>query len=266
MAWKEIRRGSQGKGAARIARCALMLSILVGLPRELTAYPVCGWSLVDVGFVCTFFGTDSVCETTFYYSWECVDSGGNSTPGAPPTGGTPTTPPQEPPRDANNNGKVDDWLNVVRTVDKQAGCVRKGERLGTDFGGVNTFRPQHPGVDIQCDRGDPAYSAFNGTIIAAGWLNDSCGYGVDVKLSSTITTRYCHLNSAPTVTVGQTVKAGSPIGECGTSGESTGDHVHVSYWNTGTGQRFEFWDFVDRGPDEFERDSCVEREIYKEWR
>lgn len=87
--------------------------------------------------------------------------------------------------------------------------------------GVTEF---HEGVDISGYYGSPVYAAAEGVVIEAG--NDA-GYGKVVVIDHGygIVTRYGHL-SRVYVSVGQKVKKGGVIGAIGSSGKSTGPHVH----------------------------------------
>jgi murein DD-endopeptidase MepM/ murein hydrolase activator NlpD len=82
----------------------------------------------------------------------------------------------------------------------------------------------HTGVDFRGNIGDPVHATAAGTITHAGW---SGGYGemVEIDHGNGMSTRYGHL-SAIDVSVGQTVKAGEIIGLLGSSGRSTGPHLH----------------------------------------
>jgi murein DD-endopeptidase MepM/ murein hydrolase activator NlpD len=82
----------------------------------------------------------------------------------------------------------------------------------------------HTGLDIRADTGDPARATAAGTVTVAGW---SGGYGrmVEVDHGNGFATRYGHL-SAIDVEVGQTVRIGQIVGRVGTTGRSTGPHLH----------------------------------------
>jgi murein DD-endopeptidase MepM/ murein hydrolase activator NlpD len=82
----------------------------------------------------------------------------------------------------------------------------------------------HQGVDLDLDYGDPVRASAAGTVVAAGY--DS-GYGnkIDIDHGNGYHTWYCHLQKID-VTVGQYVTKAQHIGETGSTGESTGPHLH----------------------------------------
>lgn len=82
----------------------------------------------------------------------------------------------------------------------------------------------HPGLDISADRGDPVYATADGTVTHAASAGN---YGnlVIVEHGYGIQTRYGHL-SAFKVTNGQAVKRGDLLGLVGSTGRTTGPHLH----------------------------------------
>lgn len=82
----------------------------------------------------------------------------------------------------------------------------------------------HKGIDIAGPVGTPINSAADGVVVFAGWQG---GYGnlVEVKHADGTTTRYGH-NSRLTVSVGQNVAQGQQVSEMGSTGQSTGSHLH----------------------------------------
>src|SRR5262249_40870959 len=82
----------------------------------------------------------------------------------------------------------------------------------------------HEGQDIDAVWGTPVQVAASGKVIAAGWQR---GYGkvVYVDHGSGLSTRYGHLSKI-NVTVGQSVTRGEAIGLVGSTGRSTGPHLH----------------------------------------
>lgn len=82
----------------------------------------------------------------------------------------------------------------------------------------------HEGIDIAANYGDPICAAMDGTVSFAGWED---GYGNLVKINHAdgIQTLYGH-SSKLEVKEGQSVKTGDEIAKVGSTGDSTGPHVH----------------------------------------
>jgi murein DD-endopeptidase MepM/ murein hydrolase activator NlpD len=82
----------------------------------------------------------------------------------------------------------------------------------------------HTGIDFRGEIGEPIHATAAGTVSIAGW---SGGYGkmVEIDHGNGLATRYGHLSEID-VSVGQTVRIGEIIGKLGTTGRSTGPHVH----------------------------------------
>lgn len=94
--------------------------------------------------------------------------------------------------------------------------------------------PTHIGLDYTCQLGDPIYAADNGVVTIAGWNG---GYGVLARIShgNGFTTRYAHLSELA-VGCGQAVRQGDIIGYCGSTGWSTGAHLHFEIRKNGVPQ------------------------------
>jgi murein DD-endopeptidase MepM/ murein hydrolase activator NlpD len=82
----------------------------------------------------------------------------------------------------------------------------------------------HTGLDMRGETGDPVRATANGTVTFAGTQG---GYGkmIEIEHKNGLSTRYAHL-SAIDVKVGQSVKIGQVIGKLGSTGRSTGPHLH----------------------------------------
>ncbi|WAL61179.1 peptidoglycan DD-metalloendopeptidase family protein [Thermocoleostomius sinensis] len=93
----------------------------------------------------------------------------------------------------------------------------------------------HQGIDIAADIGTPIYAAATGVIEFAGWNSGGYGNMVEVRHPDGSMTRYAHMN-AVYVRVGQAVRQGEQLGEMGSTGYSTGPHLHfeVHLPNQGT--------------------------------
>ncbi|WP_412543874.1 M23 family metallopeptidase [Longispora sp. K20-0274] len=113
-------------------------------------------------------------------------------------------------------------------------------------------RPDHEGVDLGADRGTPVRAAAAGVVVTST-CNASlagrayscdvdgsptvlgCGWYVDVRHPGGVVTRYCHLLRQPTVAVGESVVAGQLLGYVGSSGNSSGPHLHFEVRPEGQG-------------------------------
>ncbi len=100
-------------------------------------------------------------------------------------------------------------------------------------------RPTHQGVDLLAARTTPIHAAAAGTVITVtcnasthncdvdgGWNVSGCGWYVEIQHPGNVITRYCHMGHRPLVQVGQQVTAGQTLGYVGSSGHSSGPHLH----------------------------------------
>jgi murein DD-endopeptidase MepM/ murein hydrolase activator NlpD len=83
----------------------------------------------------------------------------------------------------------------------------------------------HTGVDLKCQKGLRLGALVGGRVVRVGVLGDA-GLVVDIVSRSAIRVRYAH-GSRSFVRVGDTVSPGMPIIACGSTGRSTGPHVHI---------------------------------------
>lgn len=91
---------------------------------------------------------------------------------------------------------------------------------------IHKYRKMHRGVDWSAPRGTPIMAAGNGTVIKAGW---GSGYGrrIEVRHTNGYTTTYSHLTGyAKGIKKGAQVTQGQVIGYVGSTGLSTGPHLH----------------------------------------
>lgn len=102
-----------------------------------------------------------------------------------------------------------------------------GYRMHPVYGG----RAHHNGIDFDANIGDPVRSAGNGLVKYAGWKS---GFGnvVEIDHQNGYVTLYGH-NSAFTVKEGDVVRAGQVIAKAGSTGRSTGPHVHFEVHKEG---------------------------------
>lgn len=116
----------------------------------------------------------------------------------------------------------------VRRVSYQEGAMRwplSGFRITTYFGQRGAFQRYHTGIDLAAPYGTPIVAAKAGQVEVAGW--SSMGYGFHVVLDhgGGVETLYAHM-SRLAVRAGQWVEAGQVIGYVGSTGWSTGPHLH----------------------------------------
>lgn len=83
----------------------------------------------------------------------------------------------------------------------------------------------HYGLDIAADSGAPVRAALSGIVIEAGWKNDAYGYTVMLQHGNGSQTLYAHA-SRLVAELGDTVRQGQLIAEIGSTGNSTGPHLH----------------------------------------
>lgn len=89
----------------------------------------------------------------------------------------------------------------------------------------------HPGIDFKGRRGDAVKSTADGKVVVAGWFQ---GYGKCVKIrhKNNLETLYGHLSKI-NVKVGQNVNTGQIVGLVGSTGYSTGNHLHYEVRKNG---------------------------------
>ncbi len=96
-------------------------------------------------------------------------------------------------------------------------------KLTSKFG--RRWGRMHKGIDIAGPVGTPIHAAADGIVVAAGWNSGGYGNLVEIRHTDGTTTRYGH-NSKLSVGIGQTVRQGQQISEMGSTGHSTGSHLH----------------------------------------
>ena len=130
----------------------------------------------------------------------------------------------------------DDWNNVnchsktaiipnsYRIDLREFSMPTKTNFITSNFGYRPRFKRNHYGVDIKANIGDTIYSAFSGKIRV---VKEASGYGkvIVIRHYNGLETVYGHL-SKQIVKVNEHVKAGQPIGLAGSTGRSTGSHLH----------------------------------------
>jgi murein DD-endopeptidase MepM/ murein hydrolase activator NlpD len=116
-----------------------------------------------------------------------------------------------------------------------SGVPLRNTYITSGFGGrADPFRggaANHKGIDFHANIGDPVMAVADGVVSYAGVRG---GYGkvVEVDHGNGYVTRYAH-NSRLTVKDGELVRAGEEVAKAGSSGRSTGAHVHFEVWKDG---------------------------------
>lgn len=113
----------------------------------------------------------------------------------------------------NGGGTATGWTNPLRG----------GYWVSTEWWGYYG----HTGMDLAIGQGTPIYAAASGTVSFSGWAGDySYGNMVQINHGGGVSTLYGHMQYTPSVWYGQGVSAGQLIGYVGSTGNSTGPHLH----------------------------------------
>lgn len=122
--------------------------------------------------------------------------------------------------------RVGTQTTLRRTSNTNFGVV--SGRFTSGFGyradPISGRRTFHNGIDIAAPAGTPVYAYANGRVVTAGWVGMG-GNGVVIDHGNGLRTVYYHLSRID-VSVGQSVRVGQRIGGVGTTGYSTGNHLH----------------------------------------
>ncbi|HWU01934.1 MAG TPA: M23 family metallopeptidase [Novosphingobium sp.] len=141
-----------------------------------------------------------------FASWRSIDGSGPATAAARPGVG----------------------LMAMRSVSIPSRIPLDGMRLSSDFGMrhhpvLGGYR-MHKGIDLSSPVGTPVYATADGVVARADWFS-SYGLYIQIEHGGAIETRFGHL-SRLNVAAGQFVHKGDLIGFVGTTGRSTGPHLH----------------------------------------
>lgn len=93
------------------------------------------------------------------------------------------------------------------------------------------YRRMHAGIDFKARYGTPIVAVSDGRVSAAG-RSGGCGIAVRLEHGGGLSTRYCHM-SRMAVNAGQSVRRGQVIGYVGSTGLSTGPHLHYEMYRGG---------------------------------
>lgn len=114
------------------------------------------------------------------------------------------------------------------------GNPMRGFTVGSDFG---VWRPSsgrhHMGVDVPAPAGTPIYAMGDGVVTVNQFNGGGYGWWVEISHGNGVSTRYGHFNVRSPMTVGTRVTRGQQIATVGTTGSSTGNHLHYEFRENG---------------------------------
>ena len=113
-----------------------------------------------------------------------------------------------------------------------ASYVYVSSRFGLRVHPITGQKKSHTGIDIASNQGTAVYASDGGSVTLAGW-NGGYGNCIMIDHGNGYVTLYGHLSSI-SVSVGQTVSQGTTIGAVGSTGNSTGPHLHFEVLKNGT--------------------------------
>ena len=122
-----------------------------------------------------------------------------------------------------------DWLQTLPTGVPIQGDYRVSSGFGIRNDPFTGGLAMHEGLDFTAATGTKVVASAKGTVVRSGW---DMGYGnvIEVQHAEGFATRYAHL-SKRIAQVGDSVERGSVLGEVGSTGRSTGPHLHYEVFN-----------------------------------
>lgn len=102
----------------------------------------------------------------------------------------------------------------------------------------------HGGIDFGKGSGTAIPAITDGVITYSGWWNDNAGYTKTITRADGLKIMYCHLVNLNGAGVGARVSTGQTVGYVGSTGRSTGPHLHLEMWLNGVAQ--DEWRWMDR--------------------
>lgn len=123
------------------------------------------------------------------------------------------------------------WLQTLPTAIPITGDYRVTSGFGMRIDPFTGTLARHEGLDFTAMSGTPILAAADGVVTRSGW-EDSYGNIVEVTHAEGFMTRYAHI-SKRRVTEGQRVKRGQHIADVGSTGRSTGPHLHYEVFRHG---------------------------------
>lgn len=157
----------------------------------------------------------------------------------------------------------DEVAELCRNNDERLSCIpaiqpvsnkdlkKTASGYGVRIDPIYKTQKFHHGMDFSADTGSPVYATGNGTVVKAGWES---GYGLTIEIDHGFgyQTRYAHLSKMHTRR-GQKVTRGEVIGDVGSTGKSTGPHLHYEVVNKGRKVNPINYYFMDLSAEEYDR-------------
>ena len=123
------------------------------------------------------------------------------------------------------------WLQTLPTGVPVGGDFRVTSGFGMRVDPFTHTLARHEGLDFTAMHGTPIIAAAEGTVTRSGW-EDTYGNIVEITHAEGFMTRYAHISKRH-VTEGQKVKRGQHIADVGSTGRSTGPHLHYEVFRHG---------------------------------
>ena len=124
--------------------------------------------------------------------------------------------------------RMDEQPGAAQSVSIPSRNPLENARLSSAFGSrihpVLGGRRNHKGIDLAAPTGTPVYATADGVVSRADWFS-SYGRYISIEHGADLQTRFAHL-SRIVVSAGETVKKGDLIGYVGSTGRSSGPHLH----------------------------------------
>jgi murein DD-endopeptidase MepM/ murein hydrolase activator NlpD len=156
--------------------------------------------------------------------------------------------------------EVDDATAALAALEQQTAMVGSGLAIaggaqpaidgfvfpvggGPDIVSVGHDHHDYPAADIAAPQGTPLYALADSTVVDAYPEGDGrCGIGFTLRLDDGRNVVYCHLSYLePHVVPGAGLAAGAPVGRVGSTGNSTGPHLHLAFLPTTSYPQDEPW-------------------------
>lgn len=142
---------------------------------------------------------------------------------------------------ANFSANIESWSLVVSEAASRADVrvtPTENYQISSTFGqpGVHWSSGFHTGLDFAAPEGTPIFAAADGVVVTAGWGGAFGNYTV-IEHADGTTTHYAH-QASQAVHVGDQVTAGQQIGTVGSTGNSTGPHLHFEV-HSASGERMD---------------------------